>query len=280
MNWLGEFFFGLPAHDESGGCLRRAEPARQDAPRESTLEHGFSEVGLGFQKFSRRIACAFARAFKKLPRRLRAPALACMIAASAGLALYAFQHRALARHFLKVLPSLPSIFPATSAPAAPLFNADVLAIDAAAVERHWKYIVIHHSASTRGSAQIFDQAHRERGWRSLGYHFVIGNGSDQGDGVIAPGPRWYSQEAGAHAHSTEHNEYGIGICLVGNFDLQKPSPAQWSSLVELVATLSKTYAIPPGNIVGHNAIRQGGSTACPGKNFPIQELREAVFFGK
>ena len=280
MNWLGEFFWGLPAHDDAGECQRRACPVQPGARHESKLESWFSEVGLGFQKFSRRLSGALVRTFKKIPRRFRAPALACLIAMSAGLALYAFQHRALARHILKALPSLPSIFPGTSIPAAPAFNSDVLAIDASAVERHWKYIVIHHSASTRGSAQIFDAAHRERGWRSLGYHFVIGNGSDQGDGVIAPGPRWYSQEAGAHAHSTEHNEYGIGICLVGNFDLQKPSPAQWASVVELVARLSKTYAIPPGNIVGHNAIRQGGSTACPGKNFPIQELREAVFFGK
>lgn len=180
--------------------------------------------------------------------------------------------RASARNFSLNSP----LFPGNAAPNLPVFNEEVLATDPAVSQRRWRYIVIHHSASTRGSAQIFDQAHRERGWRCLGYHFVIGNGTDQGDGIIAAGPRWYSQEAGAHAHSAEHNEFGIGICLVGNFDAGRPSAAQWWALQNLVFRLARKYGIGPENIVGHNAIRQGGSTACPGKNFPMNELREMV----
>ena len=84
---------------------------------------------------------------------------------------------------------------------------------------------------------------------------MIGNGLDQGDGTIVAGPRWYGQEAGAHAHSTEHNEYGIGICLVGNFDVQQPTPAQWHALITLVSKLSQRYHIPLSNIVGHGQIR-------------------------
>jgi hypothetical protein len=170
-----------------------------------------------------------------------------------------------------------NLVPPTEEPVIPEFKEETLSIDTAAPRRKWKYIVVHHSASSSGSAQSFDQYHREENhWRSLGYHFVIGNGRGQGDGVIAAGPRWYGQEAGAHAHSTEHNEFGIGICLVGNFDAQNPSAAQWQSLVKLVKRLGTEYHIPPGNIVGHNQIRQGGSTACPGKNLNLQALREAV----
>jgi len=152
---------------------------------------------------------------------------------------------------------------------------EILAIDPAAPPREWKYIVIHHSATQRGSAASFHEAHIVvKGWRSLGYDFVIGNGTDQGDGVIAPGPRWYSQEWGAHANSTEYNEHGIGICLVGNFEEQPPTAAQWAALKNLCDNLCKRYDIPRNHIVGHNQIRLGGSTACPGRFLPLERLRE------
>jgi hypothetical protein len=141
----------------------------------------------------------------------------------------------------------------------------------------WWYIVIHHSGTASGSAQSFDQNHREtRGWRCLGYHFVVGNGNGQGDGVIIAGPRWYSQEPGAHANSNEHNVHGIGICLVGNMDEQPPTPAQWAATRALVAQLRRSYNIPPEHVLGHNQVRGGGSTACPGKLTPLGELREEV----
>lgn len=153
--------------------------------------------------------------------------------------------------------------------------ASILAVDDAAEIREWQYIVIHHSASVRGSAQSFDQYHRQRGWQGLGYHFVIGNGTDQGDGVIIAGPRWYQQEAGAHAHSTLYNERGIGICLVGNFEDKPPSEAQMAALTEMVLKLAQQYKIDAEHIVGHNQIRQGG-TLCPGRFFPMTELRDRV----
>ena len=44
-------------------------------------------------------------------------------------------------------------------------------------------IVIHHSATDRGGAKAFDEYHRKKnGWDELGYHFVIGNGTDTPDG--------------------------------------------------------------------------------------------------
>lgn len=153
---------------------------------------------------------------------------------------------------------------------------DLLATDPAASSREWRYIVIHHSGTACGSAQSFDQNHRERGWRSLGYHFVIGNGLGQGDGAIVAGPRWYEQNAGAHANSTEYNEHGIGICLVGNMDEQPPTPAQWEATRTLVAELRRRCSVGSANIVGHNQIRNGGSTACPGKLTPLAELRDGL----
>src|SRR4051812_31599948 len=56
--------------------------------------------------------------------------------------------------------------------------------------RKWTCVVIHHSGTEVGGARRFDRAHRSRGWDELGYHFVVGNGSDTADGQVEVGPRW------------------------------------------------------------------------------------------
>jgi N-acetyl-anhydromuramyl-L-alanine amidase AmpD len=59
----------------------------------------------------------------------------------------------------------------------------------------------------------------------------------------------------------------IGICLVGNFNTEKVSDKQMSSLVYLVAILKKHYDVPIRNIMGHGQVK-GAKTECPGSNFP------------
>jgi len=132
--------------------------------------------------------------------------------------------------------------------------------------RLWRYIVIHHSATERGNAKIFDAAHRERGWDELGYHFVIDNGRGGPDGRIEVGSRWKKQKWGAHTGGTPNNEYnnhGIGICLVGNFSHRMPSRAQLSALERLVKHLASRHGICPENVIGH-CDGPNASTACPG----------------
>jgi len=132
--------------------------------------------------------------------------------------------------------------------------------------REWKHIVIHHSATTAGSAAVFDQAHRKRGWDELGYHFVIDNGRGGPDGRIEVGPRWRKQKWGAHTGGTPDNAYnnhGIGICLVGNYTTGMPSRAQLASLRRLVESLMHDYNIPARNILGHRDA-PNASTQCPG----------------
>ncbi|MEI6231649.1 MAG: peptidoglycan recognition family protein [Planctomycetota bacterium] len=218
-------------------------------------------------------------AFKKISVRTRRILIIAMIAILAAAAiptgLWLFSGKNSRSKFS--LRSLFPAFPTPSAPGVPAFEDEALATDPGAQPRRWRYIVIHHSGGNTGSAQSFDAYHREtKGWQSLGYHFVIGNGKGQADGKIAPGPRWYGQQTGAHAHSAEHNEFGIGICLVGNFDALNPTTPQWQALIDLVKRLSVRYSIPARNIVGHSQIRMGGTTACPGKNFNVQALRDAV----
>lgn len=141
--------------------------------------------------------------------------------------------------------------------------------------RGWEYIVIHHSASTSGSAAKFDKMHREvNGWdRGLGYDFVIGNGNGSGNGQIEVGPRWIKQIDGAHAGVQKYNRYGIGICLVGNFEDNMPTEKQILSLISLIKFLQERYNIPSENVILHRHVKQ---TACPGANFPYFEILSNV----
>jgi N-acetyl-anhydromuramyl-L-alanine amidase AmpD len=142
-------------------------------------------------------------------------------------------------------------------------------------DRPWKYIVLHHSASATGSYAQIDRDHRAiKGWKGCGYHFVIGNGTESGDGRIEVAQRWVDQRAGAHcrdARTPEINEYGIGICLIGNFDAAPPTPRQIESARLLVAYLQDRYHIPTDHIATH-ALLANGPTACPGKNFSLAAI--------
>jgi len=143
-----------------------------------------------------------------------------------------------------------------------------------AEKRQWSWIVIHHSATPTGDAEKFNREHKAKGWDELGYHFVIGNGTNSGDGQVEVGPRWPKQKWGAHAKTADNqfNEHGIGVCLVGNFDVQRPTAAQQQSLAKLVAYLMKTYNISPQRILGHGMT--GKATDCPGRNISIASLRK------
>lgn len=137
--------------------------------------------------------------------------------------------------------------------------------------RDWRYVVIHHSATTGGSAAAFERYHiHTRQWKSLGYHFVIGNGTQTGDGEIEVGPRWVNQNEGSH--TAGYNAQGIGICLVGNFEVDEPSSAQIAALRQLVLHLITEHDIPASHVLGHNEC-EGAQTACPGQTMNMDKLR-------
>lgn len=137
----------------------------------------------------------------------------------------------------------------------------------------WRWIVIHHSATPTGGAAAFDKMHKAKGWDELGYHFVVGNGTDTRDGQIEVGARWPRQKWGAHAKTPDnrYNDFGIGICLVGNFDLTRPTDAQVKSVSKLIAHLMRTYRIPAERVVGHSDT--GRPTECPGRMMNVAQVR-------
>jgi len=148
-------------------------------------------------------------------------------------------------------------------------------------------IIIHCSASNWGTARLIRQWHLQRGWKDIGYHFVILNGFPSGD--------WYNRririfaqegsvEGGREinpdnildlteigAHALGYNSKSIGICLIGD---QKFRPAQLMALWTLVNQLRAMWGIPIGAILGHYETPQGrkeGKT-CP--NLQMAEIRD------
>ena len=142
--------------------------------------------------------------------------------------------------------------------------------------RRWEYIVVHHSGTGGGNARIFDAYHKERGMENgMAYHFVIGNGSDSGDGQIEVGSRWTRQIQGGHVASDSLNEIAIGICLVGDFSHHQPDPRQKAALIELVRFLRQLQSSPRLKFRLHREINTK-PTECPGKLFPSAKLHEIL----
>ncbi len=141
----------------------------------------------------------------------------------------------------------------------------------------WKYIVTHHSAIEQGNAESYGAYHKRRGMENgLAYHFVIGCGLDSGNGQVEIGPRWLKQQDGGHVRTDLYNQIGIGICMVGNFQVRKPTQAQMGALYELVDYLSQVVQTKRVRYAVHKEIDPPGHTVCPGRNFPLAEYHKRL----
>jgi len=121
-------------------------------------------------------------------------------------------------------------------------------------------LVIHHAAAVTTLEEI-DRWHRARGWRGVGYHYVI-----EPDGRLRLGRR--EDEMGAHAAG--RNQDTIGICVAVDARDGIPS-ASWDQLVTLTRDLMRRHGLTVDDVIPHYQI---GSTECPG--FPIEDLYEAI----
>ena len=174
---------------------------------------------------------------------------------------------------------IPSDDPTPSASAQKNLSAAVRkGIDQAHVTKgRWKYIVIHHSGTRDGSPAGMDRYHREvrHMENGLAYHFVIGNGHGMGDGEVALGRRWKGQLDGGHLASESLNQVALGICLVGNFDKEEPTPKQLASLRALIDTLLLRCNLPRSAVKTHQQINPI-YTRCPGSHFPSARIGKEV----
>lgn len=118
-------------------------------------------------------------------------------------------------------------------------------------------IIVHCTATGEGSPVSVDKIrrwHKLRGWRDIGYHFVI-----HLNGSISAGR--HVDEVGAHVKG--HNSNSIGVVYVGGLDDEgEPkdtrTPMQDTALVYLLKLLKHQY--PEATIHGHNEF---ANKACP-----------------
>lgn len=125
-------------------------------------------------------------------------------------------------------------------------------------QRRIDEIIVHCTATKEGqdvtTSQI-DAWHRQRGFRCIGYHWVIYR-----DGSVHAGRN--VDEVGAHC--TNHNAHSIGVCYVGGLASDAKTPkdtrtlAQKSALLDLIRRLKRIY--PKAVVHGH---REFANKACP-----------------
>tara|TARA_B100000609_G_scaffold194194_1_gene186481 strand:+ start:976 stop:1359 length:384 start_codon:yes stop_codon:yes gene_type:complete len=118
--------------------------------------------------------------------------------------------------------------------------------------------IIHCSDSDFGDVEIIRHWHLARGFKDIGYHFVI-----RQDGEIELGRPL--EQMGAHCAG--YNRHSVGTCLIGKSGF---TPAQFEALQKLHMSLSKLFTgirAVPHNV--HNPHK-----TCP--NFNIYNvLKEA-----
>ena len=118
-------------------------------------------------------------------------------------------------------------------------------------------IIIHCTATIEGKdfrAKDIDKWHKQRGWKGIGYHYVIDL-----DRTIEKG----RPESEIGAHTVGHNRYSIGVVYVGGLDKNgKPKDTrteeQKEALLEILRQLLSKY--PKATIHGHNEFAK---KACP-----------------
>ena len=122
-------------------------------------------------------------------------------------------------------------------------------------------IIVHCSATPEGrdvSVDTIRKWHLDRGWRDIGYHFVIDLEGNVHEGRPV-------EQTGAHTKG--HNWDSIGVCYVGGVEAEKKhgdwvpkdtrTQAQKDALDDLLCQLTDTYG---GRVYGH---RDFSSKSCP-----------------
>lgn len=143
--------------------------------------------------------------------------------------------------------------------------------------REIRKIIVHCSASEWGDVAEITRWHKERGWETIGYHYVIHNPYPKWefykefrprfefDGLLAVGRD--INKPGAHVKG--HNRDSIGICLIGD---RVFTSAQFRSLQKLLKAFMRQYGISVNSVLGHCEVNP--EKTCP--NIDMAMIRDGL----
>jgi len=128
---------------------------------------------------------------------------------------------------------------------------------------YWR-ITIHHDGMTAFTStsksdaaarlEAIRAAHRSRDFGDIGYHYLI----DPAGRVWEGRPLAWQ---GAHVKAT--NEGNLGVCVLGNYMVQRPNAQQLATLDRFVGEQMHRYNVSVSRVYTH---RELASTQCPGNN--------------
>lgn len=125
-------------------------------------------------------------------------------------------------------------------------------------------ITLHHDGMPSGftstdkyaaaaHAERIRQAHLDRGFGDVGYHYMID----------PAGRVWQGRELKWQgAHVKDQNPGNLGICFMGNYELQQPNQAQLATAQVFISDAMRYYSVRVTSVRTH---REMAPTACPGR---------------
>lgn len=133
----------------------------------------------------------------------------------------------------------------------------------------WKYIYVHHSRTTVGSAATL-----ARSANGTTDHFVITNGNGGADGDVQITSLWSKQESAASPTGAGSIDPAcISVCLVGDFDRALPTAGQQHRLAQLINSLQAQLRLSTHCVI---MLDQPGSPAAVGRHFPTSDFSSQI----
>ncbi len=126
-------------------------------------------------------------------------------------------------------------------------------------------ITLHHDGmspftdtsyeAARDRIEAIRRAHAgQPGWGDIGYHYCIDPG----------GRVWEARSLDWQgAHVANQNPGNVGICVLGNYEHQVPTPTQLDTVEAMLNQTMARHRVPLANVHTHKEL---APTACPGRN--------------
>src|SRR4030042_2920077 len=155
-------------------------------------------------------------------------------------------------------------------------------------------IIIHCSDSLWRCTREIRQWHLKKGWRDVGYQFIILNGRILPDfylafldGMVECGryidEDLFMEQNEVGSHTLGYNDHSIGICLIGKRLPNQPKQllsvftlAQMDALIKLLKELKDIYEVKVPNIIGHCETESGKAQGKTCPDFDVSMIRKAL----